>query len=81
MATGERKDPFRGFNFQRRNRQHHVGAFQRGQRAYGDGDIVEYREGTDLQLNVRKLMGLRKYSNIMLKRGYTAGRDAVGLVQ
>ena len=32
---------------------------------------MDYREGTDLQPNVRKLVGLRKYANIVLKRGYT----------
>ena len=33
-----------------------------------------------MQLNVRKLLGLRKYTNIMLKRGYTQDNDAVELV-
>ena len=32
---------------------------------------MDYREGTDRQNNVRKLAGLRKYTNITLKRGIT----------
>ena len=41
---------------------------------------MDYREGTDMQPNVRKLVGLRKYTNITLKRGYTQRHIAVGLV-
>ncbi|MGF6870999.1 phage tail protein [Paraburkholderia sp. MM5477-R1] len=36
-----------------------------------DGDSVDYREGKDTANSVRKLVGLRKYSVITLKRGYT----------
>jgi phage tail-like protein len=36
---------------------------------------VEYREGTDIPLTVRKLVGLRTYSNLTLKRGYTKNRE------
>lgn len=35
---------------------------------------IEYREGAD-PTTVRKLPGLRKYSNIVLKRGFTADRS------
>jgi phage tail-like protein len=70
MATGERRDPYRSFNFE-------VlvdgvrSAFSECSGLTAEGDAVDYREGTDLQPNVRKLVGLRKYTNIMLKRGYT----------
>lgn len=40
-----------------------------------DTDAIDYREGTDLRPNVRKIPGLRKYANVMLKRGYTQSRD------
>ena len=40
-----------------------------------EGDAVDYREGTDVQSNVRKLPGLRKYTNITLKRGYTQDKS------
>jgi phage tail-like protein len=71
MATGERKDPFRSFNFEIRIDGIDVGAFSECSGLTAEGDAVDYREGTDIPLNVRKLMGLRKYTNITLKRGYT----------
>ena len=75
MATGDRKDPYRGFNFRVEIDNITVGAFSDVSGLSSDGDIVEYREGTDRELHVRKLMGLRKFSNIMLKRGYTDNRE------
>ena len=38
-------------------------------------DAVDYREGADLPNSVRKLPGLARYSNIILKRGYTQNQD------
>lgn len=35
-----------------------------------DNDVIEYRSGNDLP-HVRKLPGLRKFTNIVLKRGFT----------
>jgi len=35
-------------------------------------DVIEYREGNDPLPTPRKLVGLVKYSNIVLKRGLTA---------
>ena len=37
-------------------------------------DIIEYREGSETA-TVRKLPGLRKYSNITLKRGFTQNKE------
>jgi phage tail-like protein len=37
-------------------------------------DVIDYREGTDLT-HVRKLLGLTKYGNIMLKRGFTTSME------
>ena len=71
MATGERRDPFRSFNFQLEIDGIPRGAFSECSGLTADGDAVDYREGTDMQPNVRRLPGLRKYSNITLKRGYT----------
>ncbi len=34
-------------------------------------EVIEYREGSDPQNSVRKLPGLRKFTNITLKRGIT----------
>jgi phage tail-like protein len=39
-----------------------------------ESDAIEYREGSDTA-TVRKLAGLRKYSNIVLKRGFTQNRE------
>jgi phage tail-like protein len=71
MATDSRTDPYRGYNFILEIDNVPKGAFSEVGGLTADGDAVDYREGTDLQPNVRKLMGLRKYSNLTLKRGYT----------
>lgn len=71
MATAERRDPYRTFNFQLEIDGVPLGAFSEASGLTAEGDAVDYREGTDQQQNVRKLTGLRKYTNITLKRGYT----------
>jgi phage tail-like protein len=71
MAIAERKDPFRSFNFKVEINGINVGSFSEVSGLSSDGDAVEYRNGDDVPLHVRKLMGLRKYSNITLKRGHT----------
>jgi phage tail-like protein len=71
MANDQRLDPFRGFNFVLTIDNIPRGAFSEVSGLTAEGDAVDYREGSDLQPNVRKLVGLRKYSNITLKRGYT----------
>lgn len=38
-------------------------------------DVVEYREGGDPTNAVRKLTGLRKFTNLVLKRGISESRD------
>jgi phage tail-like protein len=75
MGTGVRVDPFRAFNFRIEIDGLAVGSFSECSGLSTDGDSVDYREGTDVPLTVRKLMGLRKYGNITLKRGYTPNRD------
>ena len=71
MATDQRSDPYRGYNFVLEIDRVPKGAFSEVGGLTADGDAVDYREGTDLQPNVRKLMGLRKFTNLTLKRGYT----------
>jgi phage tail-like protein len=75
MATGERTDPFRSFNFRVEIDRVTVGSFSECSGLTADGDAVDYREGTDMRNNVRKLVGLRKFSNITLKRGYTTNGE------
>ncbi len=75
MPTGQRVDPYRGFNFKVQIDDTDVAAFSEASGLTFDIDPVEYREGTDLPLHVRKLTGLRKFANIALKRGFTDNRQ------
>ncbi len=69
--TTTRIDPYRGFNFRVEIDNTHVASFSEVSGLTAEGDSVDYREGKDAQNNVRKLVGLRKYGTITLKRGYT----------
>ncbi|MGE5117356.1 MAG: phage tail protein [Betaproteobacteria bacterium] len=71
MATDQRNDPYRAYNFVLEIDSLAKGAFSEVGGLTAEGDAVDYREGSDLQQNVRKLVGLRKYANLTLKRGYT----------
>jgi phage tail-like protein len=73
MATDKRNDPFRAYNFSVQIDGIARGAFSEVSGLTAEGDAVDYREGSDLQQNVRKLVGLRKYTNLTFKRGYTQG--------
>ena len=75
MATAERRDPYRAFNFQLQIDGVPLGAFSEASGLTAEGDAVDYREGTDLQSNVRKVPGLQTYSDITLKRGYTQDKS------
>ena len=69
--TGKRSDPYRGFNFEVQIDNTAVAGFRECGGLSFTTDPVEYREGTDVPLHVRKLTGLCKFANIMLKRGIT----------
>src|SRR5437763_10928485 len=71
MPNDKRNDPFRAYNFEIVIDGVASGAFSEVGGLTAEGDAVDYREGSDLQQNVRKLVGLRKYANLTLKRGYT----------
>jgi phage tail-like protein len=75
MATDQRTDPYRAYNFVLEIDGVPKGAFSEVSGLTAEGDSVDYREGTDVQPNVRKLIALRKFSNITLKRGYTADKS------
>lgn len=70
MATGERKDPYRGYNFTLSIDGIERAGFQECSGLDTNQDVIEYREGND-SLTVRKLPGLAKYSNIVLRGGIT----------
>lgn len=71
MPTGERTDPYRSFNFRLEIDGVALGSFSECSGLSSEGEAVDYREGADVPLNVRKLPGLRTYANISLKRGIT----------
>ena len=75
MANDVRKDPYRGYNFRIELDNTPVASFRECSGLSLTTDAVDYREGTDKPLSVRKLTGLRKYTNITLKRGYTDNQD------
>jgi hypothetical protein len=52
MATADRRDPFRSFNFQLQIDGIPLGAFSEASGLTAEGDSVDYREGTDRQNNV-----------------------------
>ncbi len=72
-ATGSRNDPFSAFNF-----LVDIGGATAGfSEASGltmETDPVEYRNG-DEDITVRKLPGLKKFTNIVLKRGFTDSKE------
>jgi phage tail-like protein len=70
MATGDRRDPFRSFNFRVELDGITRAGFRECSGLDASQDPIEYREGTD-GLTARKLPGLNKYSNISLKWGMT----------
>jgi phage tail-like protein len=74
-TVDQRVDPYRTFNFRVDIDSTPVASFSECSGLSSDGDSVDYREGTDIPLTVRKLTGLRKYSNITLKRGYTQNTE------
>lgn len=75
MALQPRKDPYRGFNFRLEIGGLTVASFSEAAGLVAEGDAVDYREGDEKVNWVRKLIGLRKFNNITLKRGYTKNRE------
>lgn len=71
MATGTRTDPYRAFNFIVEIDGIARAGFQDCSGLDTSQDPIEYREGSEGHLTVRKLTGLVKYSNITLKGGMT----------
>lgn len=46
-----------------------------------EAEVVEYRGGADLQFSTHKQPGLRKFSNVTLKRGIAPAEAGSGLFQ
>jgi phage tail-like protein len=68
--TGSRNDPYSAFNFLVEIDGVTVAGFSEASGLDSETDVVEYRDGNE-DITVRKLPGLKKYSNISLKRGFT----------
>jgi phage tail-like protein len=64
-----RHDPYKAFNF-RVEIDGLTARFSQVSGLESEVEVVEYREGGE-EARVRKLPGLRKYTNIVLKRGIT----------
>jgi len=75
MANDQRIDPYRAYNFVLEIDNIPRGAFSEVSGLTAEGDSVDYREGSDVQSNVRKLIGMRKFTNLSLKRGYTQDKS------
>ena len=70
MATGDRRDPYAGFNFLVEIDGITRAAFSECSGLSTDTDPIEYRNGSE-DITVRKIPGLKKFANISLKRGMT----------
>jgi phage tail-like protein len=68
-------DPYASYNFQLEIEGLQVAGFTECTGLNTETDSIDYREGTDGALSVRKLPGLSKYGNVTLKRGITQGTD------
>jgi phage tail-like protein len=73
-VTGQREDPYRAYNFLVDIDGVAVAGFREVSGLSGDGEVISYREGTDKVLTVRKLPGLRRFSNLTLRTGMTTSR-------
>jgi len=74
MAQGQRVDPYRNFNFLVEIDGVTQAGFSECSGFSANNDPIEYREG-GMATAVRKLPGLTKFSNIVLKWGLTDSRE------
>jgi phage tail-like protein len=66
-----RDDPYKGFNFLVEIDGISTASFCEVSGLASETAVIEYRNGSDRANTVRKLPGLTKYANIVLKRGVT----------
>src|SRR6266545_1147757 len=71
MAAGERRDPYRSYNFLVEIDGITRAGFRECSGLDSTQTPIEYREGDEKQITVRKLPGMVTYSNITLGRGVT----------
>jgi len=75
MPDGKRNDPYGQFNFLIEIDGVVKGGFSEASGLTTDTNVIEYREGAEQQGTTRKLPGLMKYNNIVLKRGWTRDKS------
>jgi phage tail-like protein len=73
MPAPQRKDPYKAFNFLVEIDGVAVAAFSEVSGLESETAVIEYRTGSDGTL--RKLPGLTKFANLVLRRGITQDRD------
>ena len=66
-----RDDPYKSYNFIVEVDGITVAAFRQVGGLASETEVIEYRVGSDKTNTARKLPGLTKYTNIVLKRGIT----------
>ncbi|QWH88418.1 phage tail protein [Bacillus toyonensis] len=74
MQTGQRRDPFRNFRFRVEIDGITQAGFSEATGFDASIDVIDYREGNE-PIHVRKLPGLTKFGNIILKWGVTDSMD------
>ena len=72
--TGSRNDAFSAFNFLVEIDGVTVAGFSECSGLTAETDAIEYRTGAE-DITVRKLPGLKKFTNISLKRGFTNSKE------
>ena len=72
--SGDRNDPYGAFNFTVEIDGVTVGGFSEVSGLTSESDVIEYRTGGE-DIRNRKLPGLKKFTNIVLKRGFTANDE------
>ena len=75
MAPSSRDDPYTGFNFLVEIDGITIAAFKQVSGLGSETEVIEYRAGSDKASTVRKLPGLTRYANIVLKRGVTQNAE------
>ena len=70
MTDSDRRDPYSSSNFRVIVDGVSIGVFSEVTGPTAEEDAIDYLKAANSQPTVRKLVGLRKYANITLKRGY-----------
>ena len=71
----QRTDPYGAYRFVVEIDDLPVAAFAEVSGLDFEVDVIEYRDGNDKESTVRKIPGLRKYGNVILKRGVIASDE------